>query len=262
MIELASRFIMEFPSDERIVDVYDALLDAYQAAPSTPPGVFADAVEARGKYRNDPGPILTAANLLVARNTDLDRAIRLAEKSFEAAQQWIDQNLGAYKLAEKAQNSLRRSRASAADTVGWACFAKKDLRQAEAKLFEAEQLARAQDATNQFHIAEFLRAGQQWETAREHYFTCLSLTAPPSLQAAAKKSLADVCVKLGIDASGLDKYLEAELTRRLDTRRNETLGSMLDQRAPSLKLADVNGRPFDLASLRGKAVLLNFFTSW
>jgi tetratricopeptide (TPR) repeat protein len=262
VMELASRFLSQFPSDDRIVDVYDALLEAYQATPSTPPGLFADAVEARSKYRNDPGPILAAANLLVAKNTDLDRAIRLAGKSVDAAQQWIDQNLDAYKLAEKAENSLRRSRAGAADTAGWAYFAKKELRQAEAKLFEAEQLFRGQDAANQYHIAEFQLSQQQWEIAREHYLACLSLTSPPPLQAAAKKSLAEVYARLGNDSSRLDKYLDAELTRRMEIRRNETLASLLDQRAPSLKLNDVNGRPFELASLRGKAVLLNFFTSW
>jgi hypothetical protein len=262
VIELAARFLSQFPSDDRIVDVYDALLEAYQATPSTPPGLFADAVEARSKYRNDPGPILTAANLLVSKNTDLDRAIRLAGKSVDAAQQWIDQNFGAYKLAEKAQNSLRRSRASAADTAGWAYFARKDLRQTEAKLFEAEQLSRGQDAANQYHIAEFQLWQQQWEIAQEHYLACLSLTAPPPLQAAARKSLVEVYARLGNESSGLDKYLDAELTRRMETRRNESLGSLLDQRAPSLKLNDVNGRPFDLASLRGKVVLLNFFTSW
>jgi tetratricopeptide (TPR) repeat protein len=261
-IELALRFIRQYPAEERIVDVYDALLEAYQGTPSTSPAMIADAVEARARYRNDPGPILAAANLLVAKNVDLDRAIQLAERSALAAQTWIDQNLSAYKLDEKAQNSLRRSRASAADTVGWAYFAKKELRQAEAKLFEAEQLSRSQDATNQFHIGELLRAEEQWESAREHYLACLSLTGPPPLQGAAKKSLAEVYARLGNDVSAFDKYLQAELTRRLETRRSDVLASLLDQRAPALKLVDVNGRPFELAALRGKAVLLNFFTSW
>jgi cytochrome oxidase Cu insertion factor (SCO1/SenC/PrrC family) len=37
---------------------------------------------------------------------------------------------------------------------------------------------------------------------------------------------------------------------------------LLDRPAPPIQLNDVDGKPFDLAALKGKVVLLNFWASW
>jgi len=39
-------------------------------------------------------------------------------------------------------------------------------------------------------------------------------------------------------------------------------GQLVDQRAPSFELTDLEGRPHTLASLRGRVVFLNFWASW
>ena len=134
--------------------------------------------------------------------------------------------------------------------------------QAESTLLEAERLSRGADATNQFHLGELARAKADLEGAREHYLASLTLTGPPPLQAAAKKSLADVFVRPGNDAAGFDKYVDAELTRRRDARQLDVLRSMLDRPAPGFKVTEVTGKALDLASLRGRVLLLNFFASW
>jgi hypothetical protein len=40
------------------------------------------------------------------------------------------------------------------------------------------------------------------------------------------------------------------------------LRSLVDRPAPELRVTEVSGRALDLAALRGKVVLLNFFASW
>ena len=44
--------------------------------------------------------------------------------------------------------------------------------------------------------------------------------------------------------------------------RHNRGNSLLDKPAPPIQLNDVNGKPFDLAALKGKVVLLNFWASW
>ena len=38
--------------------------------------------------------------------------------------------------------------------------------------------------------------------------------------------------------------------------------SLLNRKAPAVALRDLNGKPLDLAQLRGKVVLLNFWATW
>lgn len=260
--DLARRYVAEFPNGPRLADAYDAMLDAYQAMPSASADEIVRVVEARSRLRSDPGPLVTGANLLVSRAAQLDTAISLAERSIPIADKFIDENRGSYKLEDKARASAARSRSAAIDTIGWAYFAKNAMRQAEMRLLEAERLSRGADAANQFHLGELMRQKGDLEAAREHYLNSLTLTGPPPLQAAAKRSLSDVYSRMGNDPAAFDTYVEGEITKRRDARQREAVTSMLDRPAPVFKVAEVTGKSMDLASLRGKVILLNFFASW
>ncbi|MBI3264409.1 MAG: hypothetical protein HYZ58_14860, partial [Acidobacteria bacterium] len=151
----------------------------------------------------------------------------------------------------------------AIDLVGWASFQKKDVAAAASKLEEAERLSRGQDFANQFHLGELARSKGDLERASEAYLSALTLQggAPP-VRETTKKSLADVYVRLGNQAADFETYLAGELDRRRKERQAELLRSMVGKPLPELKLTDVKGQPVDIAALRGKVLLLNFFSSW
>jgi len=262
LIEQAHGFSVRFPASERLPAVYDALIEAYQATPAIPVETLAAAIDARIAARPDPGAYITGANLLVSRGA-LDRGAKLALELVPAAEIFIDENLGSYKLAEKAKGSLNRTRATSADLVGWILFLKGDASAAEAKLLEAERLSRGQDFTNQFHVAELLRKKAELKEARERYLNALSLAGGAEAQrAAAQKQLAELRAGEGQDAAGFSAWLKGELDRRREERRAQLLGSMLDRAVPKLPLASLAGEPIDMSKLRGKVLLYKFFASW
>ena len=262
LIEQARSFATRFPDSERLPAVYDALLEAYQATPATPADAIAAAVLARIAARPDPGAYVAGANLLMGRGA-FDQARKLALELVPAAETFIDENIGSYKLAEKAKGSLNRTRATSADLVGWMLFGKGDLSGAEAKLVEAERLSRGQDFANQFHMGELLRKKGELKDARERYLNALSLAGGAEAQrAAARQALAQVQASEGQDAGGFDAWLKGDLDRRREERRAQLLGSMLDRAVPKLPLVSLKGEPVDLSKLRGKVLLYKFFASW
>jgi len=262
LIEQARSFAARFPDSERLPAVYDALIEAYQATPAIAIETIAAATFARIAARPDPGAYITGANLLVSRGA-LDQAARLAVELVPAAETFIDENLGSYKLAEKAKGSLNRTRATSADLVGWILFLQGDASGAEAKLLEAERLSRGQDFTNQFHLAVLRRKKGELKEVGERYLNALSLAGGTLAQrAAAQKELAELRAGAGQDAAGFPAWLKGELDRRREERRAQLLGSMLDRAVPKLPLASLSGEPIDMSKLRGKVLLYKFFASW
>jgi len=253
-------YLARYPYGARRVAVYDALLEAYQATPSTPPEELIAAIDGRLRSRPDPGAYVAGASLLASRGVLFDRVVQLAEASVPLAEAFIDENRGAYKLSDKARGSLNRSRAAAIDLIGWVSFLKKDLKAAEAKLTESERLSRGQDFVNQFHLGELCRARGDAARASEYYLSALSLSAGPEpVRASARKALAAL---RGEDVSTFEAFLAAELARRQEVRRALAVRSLVDQPAPSIPMTDLSGKAIDIAALRGKVLLLNFFASW
>lgn len=263
LIESARAFAARFPASERLAAVYDALLEAHQATPTTSVETIAAAIDARIAARPDPAAFFAGANLLLSKNAMLDRARKLAEAAVPAAETFIDENLGSYKLADKARGSLNRTRATSADLVGWALFKQGDTVAAEAKLLEAARLSRGQDFANQLHLAELLRKKGAPKEAREAYLNALSLASGALAQrAAARRSLSELQAGEGQDPAGFEAWLEADLDRRREERRADFLRSMVDRPLPALPLASLLGEPVDVSKLRGKVLLYKFFASW
>lgn len=263
LIEPARSFAARFPESERLPAVYDALLEAYQATPTTSVETIAAAIDARIAARPDPGAYFAGANLLLSKNAMLDRARKLAEDAVPAAETFVDENLGSYKLADKARGSLNRTRATSADLVGWALFLGGDRAAAEARLLEAERLSRGQDFVNQLHVAELMRRKGAPKEAREAYLNALSLAGAALAQrAAARRSLSELLASEGRDPAGFDAWLEGDLDRRREERRAQLLRSMVDRPVPALPLASLSGEPVDVSKLRGKVLLYKFFASW
>ena len=262
VVDLAASFPGRFPSSPDRLAVQDALIEAYMASPDTSPATLLQAIDARIDARPDPAVFVAGSTALASRRVLLDDAIRLGEASVAAASTFINENLGSYKMEGKIQNALGRSRATGLDLAGWAHFLESDLPSATTKLEEAERLSRGNDMANQYHLGELARAKGQLDAARERYLTALSLQGPAALKDAGTKALADVYAKLGNDPAGFDAYLKAELDRRKEDRRERLVQSMLDQRVPAIVVDDLAGGQINLGSLRGKVVLLNFFSSW
>jgi hypothetical protein len=260
LVAPARAFAARFPDSEQLPAVSDALLEALQAAPETSPETLAAAIDARIAARPDPAAFLAAANLLLARNVLLDKARQLAEDALPAAQTFIEENAGSYKLTEKARGSLTRARASSADLAGWALFQKGDLAAAEARLLEAERLSRAQDFANQAHLAELFAQKGAKDQAKERSLNALSLAGgAPARRSAAQKALAALH---GGDPAEFEPWLNRELERRREERRSQLLASMVDKQVPELPLKALSGEPFDQTKLRGRVLLYKFFASW
>jgi tetratricopeptide (TPR) repeat protein len=247
----------------------DAKLQSYQTTGSDPKSgsdaaTVSDvvaAIDARAKAEADPAPYFTGAQILIDRG-EHDRAIAQAERGAAASDRFIDENLSAYQLAGKWQGSYARGRATAQDLVGWALFLKKDYATAAAKLEEAARLSQDQDFVNQFHLAELARARNAPGRARDYYLNALSLSGGPApLRQRATQALTAIQAREP-NATALDAWLEAELSRRRDERKAAALTSVVDRPLPKLTLTTVNGRPFDTSGLQGKVLLLNFFASW
>jgi len=263
LIEPARRFVARFPESERLPAVYDALLEAYQETPATETGTIVAAIEARIAARPDPAGYFAGANLLLLRGDMLERALTLAREAVPAAETFIDENLGSYKLAEKARGSLNRARATSADLEGWALFKQGGVSAAEAKLLEAERLSRGQDFSSQFHLGELQRKKGAVKEASERYLTALSLAGGAEAQrAAARQSLSELAASQGREPAGLEAWLKDDLDRRREDRRAQLLRSMVDRPLPALPLVSLTGQPVDLEKLRGRVLLFNFFASW
>jgi hypothetical protein len=229
--------------------------------PKVPISELIEALDARMKAQADAAPYFAGAQVLIDRG-EYDNAIKLAEHGVPVAERFIQENLSAYQMEGKAQGALMRSRAQAADLVGWALFMKKDDAGAAAKLEEAERLYRGADFNNQFHLAELARAQNQSDRAREHYVNALSLTAgPPPARQRATQALTDLYAA-GQNAKPFNEWLDAQLAARQEERKKADLKSLLDKRLPKLKLTTLDGKLYDTSSLKGRVLLLNFFASW
>jgi hypothetical protein len=238
----------------------DAKLQSYQGRSDAPVAEIVAAIDARAKAQADPAPYFTGAQILIDRG-EYDRAIEMAQKGVPVSDRFIDENLSAYQLPGKSQGSYSRGRSQAADLIGWALFLMWDYTSAAAKLEEAERLSQGLDFANQFHLGELARAENAYDRAREHYLNALSLAGGPApMRQRATQALAVVAGDRA--AGGFDAWLESELARRREERRAAALKSLVDRPLPNLRLATVDGRTFDTASLQGKVLLLNFFASW
>jgi thiol-disulfide isomerase/thioredoxin len=244
------------------VRALDAKLQAYQTRPDAPVSAIVAAIDARTKAQADPAPYFTGAQILIDRG-ELDRAIALAGRGAAASDRFIDENLSAYQMSGKSQGSYARGRALAADLVGLALFQKKDYAGAAAKLDEGERLSQGQDVANQVHLADLARAQNAPLRARDHYLNALALAGgPPPLRQHATQALTALQPSDNGGPAGFEAWLAAELTRRRDERKTAALKSLVDRPLPKLALTTVDGRPYDMSSLKGKVLLLDFFASW
>lgn len=264
LIEAARGFVDSFPDSERLPAVYDALIEAYATTPGVSEQAARLAIDTRIAAQPDPGAYLAGANLLL-RLGAYDRARQLAEQAAPAAQAFVSENLGSYKLADKARGVVERARASSADLAGWVLFQQGDLAAAEARLIEAERLSRGQDFANQFHLAELLRRKRAPAEARDRYLNALALAGGAEAQRlAVRRALAELRAEAGHDPAEAEAeaWLAGELQRRREERRAEALRSMVDRPLPALRLVSLAGAPVDLTKLRGRVLLFTFFASW
>jgi hypothetical protein len=240
------------------IKALDDQLEALRADKAASTAAILAAVDARATAQADATPFFTGAQILIDRGA-FDEAVGLAERGRAASDRFIAENESAYKMSGKAQGARARGQATAIDLIGWAAFQRQDYATAAARLEEAERLSRGQDFANQFHLAALAQAKKDPDAAREHYLNALSLAGgPPPLRQRATEALK----ALHADAAAFEPWLEQELARRREERRTTLLRSIVDRPLPPLQLTALDGTRFDAGSLRGKVLLLNFFSSW
>ncbi len=98
--------------------------------------------------------------------------------------------------------------------------------------------------------------------ARTHYLNALSLAGGPRRASGRDRRPWRRCRPAATDQAAFDLWLEAELGRRREERKAAALKSLVDRPLPKLTLTTLDGQPYDVAKLRGKVVLLDFFASW
>jgi Flp pilus assembly protein TadD len=263
VIEKGRAFVAAHKSSPRLIEVYDALLAAYQSTPTAPVAEVRAAVDARVALRPDPMSYTLGANLLLARKADLAHVAQLADTGRAVGERFIRENESSYKLDGKVQGSLDRNQATFADIAGWAAYLQGNRALAEKRLAEAARLSRNLDATNQMHLGELSKGKNDLETARDHYLTVLGLAAvTPPQREAAKATLADIQTKSGENPAEFETWLTNTLARLREERRKALLSDMAGKPVPPLVLKDLQGNTVDLMAERGNVVLLNFFSAW
>jgi len=141
---------------------------------------------------------------------------------------------------------------------------KKDYAGARARLEEAARLTQEQDVANQFHLGELARTQNAPDRAMGYYLNALAIAGGPApiRQRATQALTALRSAEPTRTSEPFDAWLDAELTRRRDERRESSLKSVVDKPLPRLTRTTVDGKPYDTKSLQGKVLLLNFFASW
>ena len=236
-----------------------ALEDRIHAA--VEPKAIVAAVDARMKAQADPVPLFFGAQLLLDR-MEPDLAIAMAQRGLAASDRFIDENLSAYQMEGKVQGARERNAAIAADLIGWAQAEKENYGAAAAKLQEAERLSQGLDFQTLYHIAELARLQKDLPRAREYYLNALSLGGgPPQIRQRIMPALTAIRGDAGPGMT-FSKWVESELARRREARKNAALKGLVNRPLPALAHTTVDGLPYDAKNLRGKVVLLDFFASW
>ncbi len=160
------------------------------------------------------------------------------------------------------QGARGRNAAIAALLIGWAQAEKENYGAAAAKLQEAERLSQGLDFQTLYHIAELARLQKDLPRAREYYLNALSLGGgPPQIRQRIMPALTAIRGDAGPGMT-FSKWVESELARRREARKNAALKGLVHRPLPALALTTVDGLPYDAKNLRGKVVLLDFFASW
>ena len=261
----ARDFVAAWPNSPKVFDVYARWFSVLQGWKASPVADLQPTIDARLALRPDPLAYAAAANLLITRGVQLDRAQALALAGLDAGERFITENEPSYKLGGKVQASRDRNRALFTDLAGWTAFLQGDLKTAAQKLDEAARFVNGNDFLNQFHRAQLAKAKGDVETARERYYDALSLEAPPPLaplRETAQASLTAIYVAEGTSAEDTKTNIARELDRRRDERRRALLSSAVGKALPSLPTTDLAGAPASLGGRPGQVTLLNFFAAW
>ncbi len=239
----------------------DAKIESFAGTAPISVAEFDATIDARTKRQADFAPYFAAAQIMLDRR-DYARAEDFAKRGAQAAERFITENESAYRMAGKSAGSRARTRAASLEILGAVALARMDLDAAARHLEEADRLARGQDFRVQFRLGELALARRDTDKATDHYLNALSLTGGPApMRDRAMQAAADLHAARE-ESAGFDAWLAEEVERRRTERREAALRSVVDRPLPALAITGLDGKAHDIAALRGKVLLLNFFSSW
>jgi tetratricopeptide (TPR) repeat protein len=256
----ASGVVPPAPPQAEVVAL-DKQIEAFRTVPAISGAEFDALIEKRARAQADPAPFFTAAQIMLERR-DYARAADLARRGATVAERFISENESAYRMEGKTSGSRTRMRVASLEILGTVALSRLDLTDAAMHLEEADRLARGQDALVQFRLGELAGARGNLDAALDHYVTALSLSGgPPAMRERAREEAAEIYSSRPA-TKDFTTWLAEEIERRRSERQAAALKSPLDRPLPPLALARLDGTPVDVAALRGKVLLLNFFSSW
>jgi tetratricopeptide (TPR) repeat protein len=243
------------------VAALDRQIESFRTAPSISNAEFDALVEKRAKAQADPTPFFTAAQIMLERR-DYARAADLARRAVPVAERFISENESAYGMEGKSSGARRRMRIASLEMLGAIALSRMYLTDAATHLEEADRLARGLDALVQFRLGELAGARGKPDAALDHYVTTLSLSGgPPAMRERAREEAQEI-YSLRSAAKDFPAWLAEEIGRRRSERQATAVKSALDRPLPALTLTRLDGSAVDVGALRGKVLLLNFFSSW
>lgn len=243
------------------VAALDAKIESFAGTGPISIADFDATIEARTQRQADFGPYFAGAQIMLDRR-DYARAADLAQRGAAAAERFIGENESAYRMSGKSAGGRARMRAASLEILGAVALARMDLAGAATHLEEADRLTRGQDFRVQFRLGELALARRNTDAAAHHYLNALSLAGGPApMRERAMQAAADLHAARE-ESAGFDAWLAEEVDRRRTERREAALRSSVDRPLPALALTGLDGKAHDIAALRGKVLLLNFFSSW
>lgn len=195
------------------------------------------------------------ASSLAENPADLEKALKYNQRALESLEQRAKSKPDTQGDEER-QYHLRRSKAAFLETRGTIQLKMEKLADAEASFQQALESLPSETAKHKLGQA-FEKQGKASEAA-QMYAEVVASESPQS--ASAQTSLYELAkTNTGIDAKTL---VAVANEKRISRLREKVIASLVKEPSKDFTLTSFDGKKVNLASLKGKVVMLNFWASW
>jgi len=239
------------------VNAYNALFALVKNDPATSGAELLEAVQgARAQVSWNPGIGAELASALATRGIRLDLAEEIAHENFEAVQKYAASEDGA-----DAAEYVELLRSAAHDTLGWVLFRKGDTAAARTQLLAAYEL-HPDSAGTLYHLGRFYEAQHALQKAEQFYRRGASTQTPDENPNEA--ALASLYQSQHDTTAGYEAWRKSSEQSEAIARRAEVLKERRKTPPPAIdfRLKTLDGKEVSLASLKGKAAVINFWGIW
>jgi tetratricopeptide (TPR) repeat protein len=215
------------------------------------------------KYENN-NPHITVVRgpiALAERKTHLEEAERMARDGIEVLRKKVESQKSFYDGEGEYESAINSMTALGHDALGWVLFLRDRPEEAETELLKSYDLDH-NSRENLTHLGRFYESKGDLAKAEEYYVKGIAVQNPGTNPSAA--SLKALYAKRNGSDAGYDAYLAKLKDADRDRRKERVLAARLTAPAaiPSFSLKNLAGERVTLESLKGKAVVVNFWGIW